>query len=150
MQEKKNLIAYCGLYCGDCAGYSGEIAEAAKNLKEATQRYKFQQTAKHLFSEELKDYDEFSEMLDFMTKLKCPKTCREIEPERVKCEISKCCRGKGFFTCHECSTFEECDKLEKMKGLHGDSCIKNLRSIRQMGVEAWLRKGKRFWFADDE
>lgn len=144
----ESLLAYCGLYCGDCAGYSGEIAEAAKNLKETTQRYKFRQTAKHLFSKELKDYDAFCEALDFMTKLKCPKTCREIDSERVKCEISKCCRGKGFFTCHECSAFEECDKLEKMKGLHGNSCIKNLKSIKEMGVDAWLRKGKRYWFRD--
>ncbi|MDH4210759.1 MAG: DUF3795 domain-containing protein [candidate division WOR-3 bacterium] len=149
MFSKKELIAYCGLYCGDCAGYSGEIAEAAKKLKDTTQRYKFRQTAKNLFSKELKDYDTFCEMMDFMTQLKCPKTCRQIKPNEVKCEISKCCRDNGFFACHECSTFERCDKLGKMAGLHGDSCIKNLRSIKKMGIEAWSREGKRFWFADD-
>lgn len=147
--DKKSLLAYCGLYCGDCAGYSGEIAEAAENLKKITQRYKFHHTAKHLFSKELKDYAGFCDMLDFMTKLKCHTTCRQIEPTKVKCEISKCCLEQGFFSCHECSTFEDCDKLRKLEGLHGDSCIKNLKAIKQMGVEAWIREGKRLWFADD-
>jgi hypothetical protein len=150
MTMNKNLIAYCGLYCGDCAGYSGEIGEAAKNLKEITQRYKFHQTAKHLFPKQLKDYAGFCEMLDFISKLKCPRRCRQIEPGEVKCEISKCCRNKGFFACHECSTFEDCEKLRKMEGLHGDSCIKNLRAIKKMGVDAWIRESKRFWFADDD
>jgi hypothetical protein len=149
MTTNKDLIAYCGLYCGDCAGYTGEIAEAAKNLKEITRQHKFHQTAKHLFPRQLKDYAKFCEMLEFMTQLKCPKTCRLIKQNDVKCEISKCCRDNGFFACHECSNFERCDKLGKMAGLHGDSCIKNLRSIKKMGIETWIRKGKRFWFADD-
>ncbi len=150
MSSKKELIAYCGLYCGDCAGYSGEIAKAATNLKETTQRYKFHQTAKHLFSKELEKYDRFCEMIDFMTQLVCPKTCRQLKQDEVKCEISKCCREKGFFACHECSIFEKCEKLRKMTGLHGDSCIKNLRTIKKIGIETWIREGKRLWFADDE
>ncbi|UCG31078.1 MAG: DUF3795 domain-containing protein [candidate division WOR-3 bacterium] len=150
MNKKKELLAYCGLYCGDCAGYSGEIADAAQNLREITQRYKFDQTAKNLFPKELKDYDKFREMINFMTQLKCPKTCRSINGNEVKCEISKCCREKGFYACHECSTFEICDKLKNMSALHGDSCVKNLKSIKKMGIDSWIREGKRFWFADDE
>ena len=48
MEERKNLLAYCGLYCGDCAGYSGEIADAAKNLVELLEKYRFDRTAKSL------------------------------------------------------------------------------------------------------
>jgi hypothetical protein len=150
MNEKEELLAYCGLYCGDCAGYSGDIADAAQQLKNTMERYKFQQTAKNLFPGELKDYQALCEKINFMAQLKCPKICRHRRADEVKCEIWKCCRGKGFFACHECGIFETCDKLQKMTGLHGASCIKNLRSIRKMGVEAWIRKGKRLWFADDE
>jgi len=28
----KDLIAYCGLYCEDCFGYQGRIADMLKNL----------------------------------------------------------------------------------------------------------------------
>jgi hypothetical protein len=31
--RNKNLIAYCGLYCGDCFGYKMRVSEAAKNLR---------------------------------------------------------------------------------------------------------------------
>ncbi|MGB7053935.1 MAG: DUF3795 domain-containing protein [bacterium] len=144
MKNKKELLAYCGLYCGDCAGYSGEIADTAQNLKETTEKYKFQQTAQHLFPKELQHYDKLREMIDFMTKLKCPKPCRERKAGEVKCKIWKCCRDKGFFVCYEC------DRLKAMSPLHGESCTRNLKAIKEMGVEKWLRKGKRFWFADDE
>jgi hypothetical protein len=149
MKNNIELLAYCGLYCGDCAGYSGEIADAAQELKRTTERYKFHQTAKHLFPEELKNYDQFCKMLDFMTKLKCPRICREIKESDVKCNISKCCREKGFFACYECSTFETCEKLKELSGLHGEAHIKNLRAIREMGIENWVKRGKRLWFADD-
>lgn len=150
MKKNSELLAYCGLYCGDCAGYSGEIADAAQHLKETMERYKFQQTVKHLFPEELKDFQALCEKIDFMTQLKCPKICRQRRADEVKCEIWKCCRNNGFFACHECSTFETCSKLQKMTELHGDSCLKNLRAVSEMGVDAWIHRGKRFWFAEDE
>jgi hypothetical protein len=149
MKNNIELLAYCGLYCGDCAGYTGEIADAARVLKETTEKYKFAQTARHLFAKELKDFDHFREMLNFMTELKCPKPCRQHNDGEVKCEILKCCREKGFYACHECDSFETCEKLKKLGGLHGESHIKNLRAIREMGIENWIKKGKRLWFADD-
>jgi hypothetical protein len=150
MKEDKELLACCGLYCGDCAGYSGEITEAAAELREKIHKYKFAQTAKNLFPKELKDYDKLYKMLGFMTTLKCPKTCREKTADEASCEIRKCSFAKGFYACHECGDFESCDKLESLSGLHGESHIKNLRAIREMGIENWITQGKRLWFADDE
>ena len=150
MKHAKELLAYCGLYCGDCAGYSGDIADAAQKLQDTTNRYKFRQTAKHLFPEKLKEYDKLEDMIDFMTELRCPRVCREIKESDVKCKISKCCREKGFFACHECDGFETCGELKNLAGLHGEAHIKNLRAIRDMGIEEWVNKGKRLWFADDE
>lgn len=135
--------------CGDCAGYSGEIAESARELKVLMSKYKVAQTAKHLFSKELKDYQAFCDMLNFITQLKCPATCRERTDDATTCEIRKCCRQKGYYACHECADFEECDKLDTMIGLHGQSCVKNLRVIKQTGIEEWIREGKRLWFAGD-
>ena len=33
MPDDKELVAYCGLYCGDCFGYQGKIAELSKDLR---------------------------------------------------------------------------------------------------------------------
>ena len=152
MRESKNLLTYCGLYCGDCAGYSGELADTAQNLMHALEKYKFERTAKCLFSEKLKDYDRFCEMLGFMTDLKCPAICRNREDSSNSCKIRRCCRDKGFYACYECEDFEMCEKLKTLEELHGDSCVKNLKAIKEMGFEAWVTTGKRRWFgskADD-
>jgi len=46
MKDKKELLAYCGFHCGDCLGYTGVIAEAAKDFKIVLDKYKFERTAK--------------------------------------------------------------------------------------------------------
>lgn len=38
MKERKELLAYCGVYCGDCLGYTGMIADAAKNFMMVLER----------------------------------------------------------------------------------------------------------------
>ena len=149
MKERKDLLAYCGLYCGDCAGYSGETGNTAKNLMKVLEKYKFDRTAKCLFSEKLGDNDKFCEMLGFMTGLKCEKICREREDSGTSCKIRKCCRDRGFYACYEFDDFEICDKLESLEGLHGDSCVKNLKAIKEMGLEAWIIRGKRLWFGSE-
>lgn len=147
--KKKKLLAYCGLYCGDCGGYTGTIADAAANLQKELEDYKFVRTAKHLFSDQLKDYDKFVEMLGFMTTLKCDVFCRNKTDTSTSCQIRKCCREKGYYGCYECDDFEVCEKLESMKDLHQDSCVKNLRAIKEMGLEKWIELGTRYWFGSD-
>lgn len=103
-----------------------------------------------VYSLKLKDYDKFCEMLGFMTGLKCEKICREREDSSTSCKVRKCCRGRGFYACYECDDFENCEKLESLhKGLHYDSCMKNLKAIKEMGLEAWIIRGKRFCYWND-
>lgn len=99
MTEKKELLAYCGRYCGDCLGYTGVLQDAATSLKRVIDSNEFSQTAHNVFPEELEEFEKFYEMLTFMTTLKCPKVCREREGQEVSCEIMKCCRERGFFAC---------------------------------------------------
>ena len=151
IDNKKKLLAYCGLYCGDCGGFSGEITDAAINLKNVLSQYKFHLTAKCLFSEKLKEYDKFLDMLQFMTELKCKTICREEEDREGFCKVRKCCRNKGYFACFECDIYEQCEILRKinLKELYGDSYLKNFQAIKDMGLEKWIKEGKRYWFIDD-
>jgi len=125
MEKEKVLLAYCGLYCGDCAGYSGEIANAVHNFKKKLTKYKFDRTRRVLFPKKLKDYDKFSYMLEFITTLKCEKICRERKDDETTGKIRKCCRDKGYFACYECEIFEDCEKLKTQEELHSDAYIKN-------------------------
>jgi hypothetical protein len=131
----KNLVAFCGLYCGDCAGYSGEIANAANAPLCIMKRYDFTRTARSLFSDDLADMDGFLKKLTFMTTLRCTTVCRQKTEGETKCAIRTCCCEKEFYACHECECFERCETLMRMEDLHGDSCIKNLLGIKSMGLE---------------
>jgi len=146
MNATTELLAYCGLYCGDCAGCSGEIAEAAATLLREIECHRFERTAKSLFAEELPDYDAFQRALEFVSGLKCSATCRA---RKEPCGIARCCLDRGFRGCYECDGFEECDKLASLEDLHGDACVLNLRAIRRMGPEAWLVGAHRLWFGSD-
>ena len=148
MDDKRKLLAYCGLYCGDCAGYSQDIAKAAEQLKEQLEKYKFHLTVKAMFSEQFKNYDEFKKNLNFLTQMKCPAVCTQRDD--TKCNVWHCCRDKGFAGCYECDEFENCDKIKNALGnIFFDACIANLRQIKEMGVDAWIENGKRFWFSCD-
>jgi hypothetical protein len=150
MKGRADLLAYCGFYCGDCLGYTGVIADAAENLMGVLQKYRFDRTAECVFPKQLRDYDAFCEMLGFMAGLRCPGVCREGEQDEGPsgCKVKHCCRDRGFYACYECDDFETCDKLGSLhKGLHTDSCVKNMKAIREMGLEAWIISGRRhtYW-----
>lgn len=149
MKPKEELLGYCGLYCGDCAGFSGEIAITSKRLKDLIFKYKFNRTAKELFNGKLREFDKFEKMLQLMTELKCPQICRERGTPEGSCEIKRCCREHGYFACYECEDFTGCEKLKSLEPLHGDSCIKNLVAIKKLGINKWITQEKRLWFGSD-
>jgi hypothetical protein len=145
---KKYLLAYCGIYCGDCLGYTGVIADAAEDFKCVLEKYEFEKSAKYILPDQLKDYDKIFDKIVFMASLRCPIVCRERTDDNVDCEIRKCCRSKGFFACYQCDNFKNCEKLKSMEGIHYEAMIKNLKEIREMGLEEWIKRGKAHHYWD--
>ena len=80
MTESRDLIAYCGLYCGDCVGYRGKVADLARDLRKELRQAKFSKTAEHLagvpFFATFKKYDDCYEVLGALVKFRCRHTCR--------------------------------------------------------------------------
>jgi hypothetical protein len=151
MGKERELLAYCGLYCGDCGGYSGEIANTAINLLKILEKYKFERTAKCLFSEKLKKYDSLIDMLQFLTTIKCEEICRNRKDSETSCKVRRCCREKGFYACYECDMYDKCTILREtnQEDLYGNSYLKNFQAIKEMGLDEWLKKGKRYWFSSE-
>ncbi|TFH16737.1 DUF3795 domain-containing protein [Candidatus Bathyarchaeota archaeon] len=148
MAEKRHL-GYCGMYCGDCLGMTGVIAEAAHDFLDILDKYEFEKTALGVFPEKLDEYDKLVDMLMFMENLKCTRFCREIDGGESTCDIRQCCVENGYITCNSCNGFENCDKLENVLGeLHLEACKKNLRDINKMGLEKWLVAGKKHHYWD--
>jgi len=146
-EQNGDLIAYCGLYCGDCFGYKGKIADLARDLRRELRQAKFDRIAESLstvsFFEAYKSYPQCYEVLGAMVKFRCKRTCKNGGGPPF-CKMRECCQKKGIEGCWQCDDFETCDNLDFLKPAHGDAHIKNLRILEKAGVESFL-KGKRYW-----
>jgi hypothetical protein len=80
MGSKETLIAYCGLYCGDCFFYKGEVADLARDLRKELRRLKLNQTYEEFskFAKEFKNFPYCYEVLGAMVKMRCKKACRYV------------------------------------------------------------------------
>ena len=146
---EKQYLGYCGLYCGDCLGRTGVIADAARDFLDDLDKYEFEKTAFSVFPSELANYDDLLDMLMFMENLRCNRLCREIDGGESKCIVRECCVENGYFACNSCENFEDCDKLKMILGrLHFEACRRNLRDVNEIGLEKWLAEGTKHHYWD--
>ena len=147
MQNDQKLIGYCGIYCGDCPGYKGNISDRATDLRKELQKERYDKFAEVIsklpFGKAFENYDKFSEILDLMADFRCTNICRDSECESP-CEVRKCCFAKEIEGCWECDEFETCTKLDFLKDFHEDAHLKNLRVIKRDGKQAFI-DGVRCW-----
>jgi hypothetical protein len=147
LSDQEKLISYCGLYCGDCSGYRGTIANLARDLRKELERDRFADLAKFLakipFFKALEGFPQCCAVLETLPKLRCKKACRG-DGGPPYCEIRMCSRDKGLNGCWQCDTFKTCTKLAFLKSGHGDAHIRNLNKIKRHGTAAFLT-GKRYW-----
>ena len=147
LTDQEKLICYCGLYCGDCSGYRGTIANLARDLRKELERERFADLAKVLakipFFKALEGFGQCCAVLETLPKLRCKRTCRGGGGPPY-CEVRMCSRDKRLDGCWQCDTFRTCTKLAFLKPGHGDAHIRNLVRIKRHGVAAFLR-GKRYW-----
>jgi len=122
MNQEEKLVAYCGLYCGDCFGYKGKIANLAKELRQELRLAKFDKMAKGI---PFKAFENYQECYDVLGAL--------------------CCRKKNLEGCWECTEIESCKKLDSLKINHGQAHILNLRRIRKLGLDQFIT-GKKDWY----
>ncbi len=142
-----NLIAYCGLYCGDCQSFKGIIPDLARDLRKELRAAKYKKFADALAETGLADafqaYDKAYDVLGTMVRFRCRRGCRN-GGGAPNCRIRICCQTKGYGGCWECDEFEDCGKLSFLQAVHADGHLKNLRILKKKGPEAFLA-GKRSW-----
>ena len=148
MLENIHYIPYCGLDCRNCLIFTAEIADLAKELKKQLIQYDFSRVAQGLSTilekfREFKNYKQCYEVLEAMDRLRCERVCREGGGSAV-CRIRICCQNMNINGCWECQEFESCDMLEYLKPVNEDAPVKNLRILKNKGVEGFL-KGTKYW-----
>jgi len=144
----KELIAYCGLYCGECFSYKGTIADLARDLRKELRQAKFDVVAEGIPFKEFEHYFECYEVLGAMVRLRCKRSCRGGSGNPF-CSIRKCCQKKGIEGCFKCEKFEVCKKLDSLKQPHGIAHIQNLRKLKKKGTSEFL-KGKKHWYTAEK
>lgn len=145
MNTDEKLVAYCGIYCGECLFYKGEIADMARDLRKKLRIGKFDVVAAGIshFFKDFADYPACYRVLGAMVKLRCRKACRDGGGNPA-CKIRNCCNKKQIQGCWQCAEFETCQKLEFLKPIHQDALYKNMRKINKAGMEVFL-KGEKCW-----
>ena len=146
MNEKEELITFCGLYCDDCFMYRDRIASLAgeldKELKDANFKEHADVFAQNPSSKVFEKYDDFVEMLETLKGLRCV-GCRKRESQFI-CKIKECCEEKQIIGCWKCEEFQTCNKLDSLHKTHGNAVLKNLDILKEKGVDAFLG-GERYW-----
>jgi len=79
-KRKTDLIAYCGMYCGECPAYTQIMANLADDLRKELKHSKFDKIAPALAKipafRAFKHYRKCFDLLGTMMKMKCDKLCR--------------------------------------------------------------------------
>ena len=122
-----DLVAYCGLDCSACFGYTKTISEAAKALRRTMRDEKIKQVWPSMPF--LGDYAVFKKDLDALAGCRC-KGCRDGGGNPF-CKIRKCAQKHEYEGCWECGDFESCEKLAFLEAGHKDEHLKNIRKIRK-------------------
>ena len=137
MPGKKELVSYCGLYCGDCVKFKGNISKMAKELSLELSKENFKKVATSL--KHAKNYDEFDQILKILADMECKDGCRQ-GGGTPDCEIRHCCQEKGFETCADCDEFQYCPELAGIPVLQCGivSYVKVLERIKELGMDKWL------------
>jgi len=147
--EEKNLdvVTYCGLCCLDCHGYTGKIADLARDLRKELRQAKYEKFAdavsKIPVGKPFEHYQQCYDLLGVMVKFRCNKGCRDGGGPPF-CKIRKCCQEKKITGCWECSEPEVCKNLSFLVPVHGDAHLRNISTIRKKGINGFI-SGKRNW-----
>jgi hypothetical protein len=81
---------------------------------------------------------ECCDVLEAIVELQCNSPCRVGGGcSAFSCDILECCLEKGFQGCWECGEFESCGKFDPLKACHGDGPKKNLKMIKELGMDNW-------------
>ena len=138
-EQDENLIAYCGLYCGDCFNRKGEIADLARDLRKKLREEKFDRVSLGLsnYFKSFNNYEQCYEVLGAMVRLRCNKACRD-GGGNPSCKARICCQKRNLRGCWECDEFETCSKLDFLKPIHSDANLKNLRKLKKQGINSFL------------
>ena len=129
--EKKDLITYCGLYCGLCSQLN-RVPKQAKALQETLKKEGWES-----FGHYQKNFNEFwaflNRLVDSENRCSCRKgTCG------APCGIKKCVQSKSIEMCPFCAEYP-CERILGIaKGY--PMMLADAKRMIEKGIDAWVEE----------
>ena len=136
--KNRNLVGRCGIYCGACFAYRGNVSKKAIELRNELKKERFRRIATAF--EWVGDWSQFTRWLYWLSKLKCD-GC-QAGGGWPWCPVRKCSQKKGFISCAECEQMP-CERLEWITRRYKRWNLQNLERIREVGIDRWLTEQAR-------
>jgi len=132
-----NNLGRCGVYCGQCRAFTGEIADLATKLKQwIIQDYSWLKESNESF-----DYDNLIEGLNWFENSICP-GCRNTK--EGWCDVKKCdkIQQETIDNCLICDNFANCQYTDYQRKRY--SYLFNLVDlIKKEGLNKFLEEEER-------
>jgi len=137
-EQARELVGYCGLYCGLCGIYKGRIvAKVAADLQELVAAHEFADWVPRFVKIDF-SFSEFEKGLAYFCDEQrgpyCQHPCKE--GGGPPCKIRPCAQGKDLEICFECDEFP-CELLSRFLERHPE-IIEEKEAFERLGMERWL------------
>lgn len=143
--NKRQLISYCGLYCGLCAERT-RVPEKARDLIAAMKEEGYQN-----WGQSMPEFKEFWAFANRLAEVSDDRCCRSGKCGAPFCTIRKCAEERAIETCDQCKEFP-CKRVNGIaKGY--PTLIHDAERRRRIGVDAWIEEQEKrlsagFQYAD--
>ena len=130
--EVKDLVAYCGLYCGLC-DHRTKIPKHAVALIESMERAEYDD-----WGPSLPDFSEFWRFLKQLAVVDDSRCCRVGKCGEGFCAIKRCTTEKGVRICVECDQYP----CKWVTGLAKSepTLLHDGKRIKEKGLEVWVQE----------
>jgi len=129
--EKKELVTYCGLYCGLCSQLN-RVPRQARALQETMKKDGWES-----FGHYQKDFDQFWVFLERVVESETRCGCRK-DTCGPPCGIKKCARESGVETCPFCAKYP-CERILGIaKGY--PTMLADAKRMKDKGIDVWVQE----------
>jgi hypothetical protein len=142
VENVRNQIGFCGIWCGSCSAGNGSIMELARRFEKIATNYKLEKWVPKDF-----DFNEFMKGLASMQSMPLCLGCRK-GGGNPNCTVRICALQKGVNDCSQCNQLIECrqfEHLEQEKPKIKQDLLKIKNTDRKELIEKWTEEIKTKW-----
>ena len=139
IDEQKDLVGYCGAYCGECGMYKGRIyAKVAKDFLEILRASDYADWLPKFVKLNF-NFNDFMKGVEFFSKKNAESYCQEPckQGGGAPCESRPCARKRGIEIRYECQDFP-CKHLDWILEKYPER-MEDSERFKKLGLKGWVR-----------